>query len=904
MNRSVGRCPSARAVVLVSLLFYCTVSLPNITVDGSVGPVRVLTGPHYVIGSEVGTIRGNNLFHSFGQFSVRAGESATFNGPSSVSNVVSRVTGAVPSSINGVIDTRTSMPSANFFFINPSGVIFGPDAQLQVGGSVHASTADYIGFPGKEGKFFASLSRESALSVADPVSFGFLGSNTGVISIDGSHLTVAAQKTLSFVGADVEISAAGFVAPSGAIRIDGMRSDTFLINSPNVASVSGKGSVSITRSTLDVTGTPAGKIVVRSGQLMIARSSMRASSSGAIDAPRVGVELYASERMTIDNRLGGSSIESSTSGGGRAGDIWIVANQLEMMPRASIKSLSSGAGRGGDVRIWADQLVSTGTTISTDASDTGSGGDVYFNVRSMSVTRGSIRSVNGITEISKPRSGGAIHISAGLLTMDDGALIESDSTEASRAPGGDVDVQVDKLIITQGASLATYSESRSVDASAGNLAVTVQGPAVISDRGSIVSASFSDAPAGEITARFGSLELRDDGTIQAGIYETGRKGQGGDLTLAADSIVISNGAGISSQATSKSVSATLIHETKNLVINRGYISTSTVGTGAAGNIRLDVNRVILLDGGQIASGSLDPASGAAGTITLSHATSVTISGSSPDNKSPIPPPFSLKQSSSGIFSITERSGPGGDITIAARQLELRDGGNISASSTSRRSATALAGNIAITFGDSLIMDHASIATSSNFADGGNIKITSTGSTLFLNNSQITTSVQSGLGSGGQITLGSPVHPIGSMVLADSQVQANAFGGAGGNIGVFADLYLNSGSTVSAFSAQSTAGTIDVQARVTDVSGALAELPDNLLQAANLLRASCAARTAEGKASSLVVAGREGVPPEPGGFLSSPFDMSSADAAETSMDGHEDSRLSQSTAMWAGSNCAR
>jgi hypothetical protein len=75
--------------------------------------------------------------------------------------------------------------------------------------------------------------------------------------------------------------------------------------------------------------------------------------------------------------------------------------------------------------------------------------------------------------------------------------------------------------------------------------------------------------------------------------------------------------------------------------------------------------------------------------------------------------------------------------------------------------------------------------------------------------------------------------------------------------------------VSASSALSSPGTIAIQAQFTDVTGALAQLPESILQAAALLRASCTARLAQGKTSSLVVAGREGVPPAPDGLLWSP-----------------------------------
>jgi len=126
-----------------------------------------------------GTRRGTNLFHSFDLFSV-GGPSATpdtaqFKDPTrpSTTNILARVTGG-RSSISGIIDSRTFYSNANLFLINPAGWIFGPTASLNVGGSFHVSTANYLKFA-DGAKFFADLSHDSVLTAAAPAAFGFLG---------------------------------------------------------------------------------------------------------------------------------------------------------------------------------------------------------------------------------------------------------------------------------------------------------------------------------------------------------------------------------------------------------------------------------------------------------------------------------------------------------------------------------------------------------------------------------------------------------------------------------------------------------------------------------------------------------------------------------------------------------
>jgi filamentous hemagglutinin family protein len=184
-----------RSVILLSTL--PALSQSQIILDGSLGPRGPLTGPNYRIDANLGQIRGSNLFHSFGQFNVRTDESATFAGPNTITNVVGRVTGGEPSLIDGRL--RSEIAGASLFLLNPNGVMFGPKASLEVSGSFHVSTADFLRFA-DGAKFSAHLGQESMLTVAPPTAFGFLGNNPAAITMQGSSLKVADGKALSVVG--------------------------------------------------------------------------------------------------------------------------------------------------------------------------------------------------------------------------------------------------------------------------------------------------------------------------------------------------------------------------------------------------------------------------------------------------------------------------------------------------------------------------------------------------------------------------------------------------------------------------------------------------------------------------------------------------------------------------------
>ncbi len=154
--------------------------------DGSLGPAVALNGPAYVIDADLGQVSGSNLFHSFVTFELSNAESATFTGPGSISNVLGRVTGGSVSNIDGAINMQ--IPGANLYLVNPSGIVFGPNATLNLSGSFHASTAATIRL-GENGSFDATNSGNSVLVSAPPSAFGFLD-QPGAISVNQSVLTV------------------------------------------------------------------------------------------------------------------------------------------------------------------------------------------------------------------------------------------------------------------------------------------------------------------------------------------------------------------------------------------------------------------------------------------------------------------------------------------------------------------------------------------------------------------------------------------------------------------------------------------------------------------------------------------------------------------------------------------
>jgi filamentous hemagglutinin family protein len=125
-----------------------------------------------------GAIRGTNLFHSFQQFNVDPGRGVYFANPDNITNIFSRVTG---SNVPNIFGRLGVLGTANLFLLNPNGIIFGPNATLDLGGSFFSTTANSIKF--SDGREFSASNPEGAplLTVNMPTGLDFRAGNRGSI---------------------------------------------------------------------------------------------------------------------------------------------------------------------------------------------------------------------------------------------------------------------------------------------------------------------------------------------------------------------------------------------------------------------------------------------------------------------------------------------------------------------------------------------------------------------------------------------------------------------------------------------------------------------------------------------------------------------------------------------------
>ena len=565
-------------IVFALLAFAAAPALAQrIATDGTMGAAQTLGGPNYTIPSSLGTSVVGNLFHSFSRFGVGSGESATFTG-SGYSNVVSRVTGGSASSINGTL--RSTIAGANFWFINPKGVTFGPNASLDVPASFHVASASYVKL-GSTGRFDAVNPGASVLTSAAPSAFGFLGGN-GAVRVTGADLIAAPGQQVSLVGGELILSGALVRAVGGRINLASVSSGELSLTPGGMGTSSGSSlaTASFANSNVETFGAPSGPIYIRAGQLALSGSTLDSGNAGAAIGGAISVKVDGAMTMS------GGAIRSDVldPGAGDSGAISIGAGSL---------ALSSGALI--DTGVHQDNATANGGLLSISA------GDVTLASGSRLVT-----SSDG--DGSSGNSGG-LAVTAGDFVMTGGSLI--DGTTVGNGTGGKFVFNVGNLSLSEGARIevSTLFDTGGIPGTGrgGDLVVNASGTVDISGPGSglfSIATGYGDGGTVRVAAR--DILLSSGAQINASALDQfflgNDLGQTGSVELRALSSIRLDGASISTvrtlNVTTPSASAgggDIDIRAGDLFSLRGSrISASvTDNLGGGGDITIDPTFVIL-----------------------------------------------------------------------------------------------------------------------------------------------------------------------------------------------------------------------------------------------------------------------------------------------------------------------
>jgi filamentous hemagglutinin family protein len=310
-------------------------AIAQIIPDNTLGPESSRTVPDTINNLpsdriDGGATRGSSLFHSFGEFNIGEGRGAYFENPSGITNIFSRVTGGNQSNILGTLGV---LGNANLFLINQKGIVFGPQARLDVRGSFLASTADSIVFD--NGVEFSSANPQATplLTVNIPVGLRFRENPGAIVNsssvtevIEGTTLPVGLAvppgQTLALVGGDLIFNNGFATAFSGNIQLGSVASPSFVrfnitpiglgLDYTNVANF---GTIELSGlSAVTASGSGGGAIALRGGNVILRdRSSLVSDTIGSIDGR--GIKIEAERFSLLDRAFVGSTTIGSGAGG-------------------------------------------------------------------------------------------------------------------------------------------------------------------------------------------------------------------------------------------------------------------------------------------------------------------------------------------------------------------------------------------------------------------------------------------------------------------------------------------------------------------------------------------------------------------------------------------------------------
>ncbi|MBJ7899516.1 MAG: filamentous hemagglutinin N-terminal domain-containing protein, partial [Cyanobacteria bacterium RI_101] len=644
---------------------------------------------------EGGALRGGNLFHSFGAFSVPDGRGAYFANPPGVANIFSRVTGG---NISQILGTLGVLGNANLYFLNPNGIVFGPNARLDVRGSFLATTADSFIF--ENGFEFSAVNPAGPplLTVNIPIGLNFRQdspaqiSNRGRLSagqdltlagnnldlqgqvVSGRNLTLAAEDRVQIRDS---VDSPFIAAAGGELRVQGKQAvDIFALNHPESgffswgnltlssanpvggdARFTSAGSFRIEglNGALGELTSPNDPVIRAGGDVLI--GSYEGASLHIIAGGKVEITDY----VLITGADGEYGLQEAFSlADGTAVNIdGKTQPTLDIRAGVSPEALGEPFFDGSGADVFGEPLdfpenptsadISVGSILFRDGEFNPIVGQVlltnqYFPNANLT---GDIQVQSTLGELGF----GAIEAGGGPITLvSKGNINASGSVNSvSFGRGGDI------VLKALGDIALISAEINVLGAEGGSAELTGRNITLAESQilgGVAPGLGASDGQSGDVVLRATESLSLDNSLIVNDINEGGL-GNSGAVWLEADSVAINGVSAVSTDIYGQGDSGGVRVQATNLALtNGGVLSANVFGAGEAGNIDIDVADTVLISG-QRASGftsrifsTVQPeAEGRSGAINLSAANLFIFEG--------------------GVIStVTLGQGPAGDIDLA------------------------------------------------------------------------------------------------------------------------------------------------------------------------------------------------------------------------------------------------
>ena len=619
---------------LPSLFVTVPVFAEGIVTDGSVGAVQNFVGTAVTIPQELGKTVGNNLFHSFSDFNINNGQAVTFTGSDSLQNVISRVSGNNPSVIDGTL--KSDIKNADFYFINPKGITFNANAQVDVPAAFHVSTADKMDFGKNGGVFYADLTKDSQLSSEPPSAFGFLGTshvNNGNINFNSPYPTFnanfigfekgAPKQILDVVAGNININGSIFY-PEGTLRFMALQNESNVnlfeqeTNIPNeIPSLNNSGDIFI-QGSIQVAGYDNGIISMWGNNINIDSSIINAINIGN-GVQKINISC---KKLTINE----SNMTTSSAPDviGNAGNISISSQYLNVINGAHIYSDTNGAGNGGGILLKSELInIENGATVASDTYSVGNAGKILIESNILTIDGQYSDSYTGISSDSLKDSvgnAGTINLKTSQLSVLNGATISSDTYGQGNA--GIVSIESKKLTINgQHSDYYTGISSESLKDSKGNAGtVNVNSDSFsIINGGKISSNTNGQGSAGNIDISTNYLIIDNSESVYGtGIYSASlgknSSGQTGDINIVAiDTVYVTNNSKISLENEAELVSETssitkpsqINIKAPTILMQDSNITTESSGNTPSGSIYMGINKQLEMKSSLISTTYMD-----------------------------------------------------------------------------------------------------------------------------------------------------------------------------------------------------------------------------------------------------------------------------------------------------------
>ncbi|BAY26769.1 hypothetical protein NIES2100_65850 [Calothrix sp. NIES-2100] len=810
-------------------------AIAQVTSDGTTNTIVNQNNNNFNIIN--GIEKGNNLFHSFRNFSVPTGSSASFdltNTPN-ITTIFSRVTGGNISYIDGLIQTLNSNHPVSLFLMNPNGILFGPNASLNIGGSFVGTTASSIKF--SDGTEFSAVNSATPplLTMSVPVGLQ-MGANAGEIRTQGNtppnFLYGSPQmfkaETVALIGSNIDINQTYLANPDGKVELWALRNAEVGLNhqaglqltSPTAADW---GNILLRQSSyIQTNGMNGGAINIRGRGLTLQDGSQISSSTGTLGKGQ-GISIKTTEFVDLlgasaANQYPTSGLHTSVTGNqGRAGDITVETGRLRLANGAWIEStlsspfdfisfnpIASNDSRTGDINIKALDVEVTGYNRFPYLflnSDLG----LYFASAITTLISGGHSNENGKVTIDAQR-----------VSLRDGGFISAD------------------LI---GFYIPGFSESPTIGKS-GDIVIRasekleISGLGVNNSNSAVISSiqPFTVGQAGNILIDTGHLTLSKGGAVANDV--TG-SGQAGNIEIHAQDVEVSDP----------------VIDDFNQAVSGITVGVGKDAVGQGGTINLTADSLRVFNGGQITSANLGQ--GYAGSVNL-NVKNIDVQGTSQSiiNGSYLP---------SAIAASSATNLAAGSVNITSDTVYVKDNAVITVSNT----GSGDAGNLNIN-GNNIFLDNgASLRSEVNGGGQGNIHLNVNDVLLLRHGSNIITNAL-GDSTGGNININA--GSIVAVPTENSDISANALLGSGGNIqittgGIFGLKFgdqLTPASDITASSQFGFNGTVQVNTIGVDPNSGLIELPTSITDPSQQIASGCSANTG----SSFVATGRGGIPQNP------------------------------------------